>query len=203
MAAKDVQAARAKAFDTITKHIERIGQNQSSANAREMRDICMRQFRSEQQNTTKAAALGPIIALFSLQLPFNATEEELKKVGESLRRDYERTAKTPTVKSLILRACAALHANFDVDFKEEDVARDAHPRWLINKALGILDDQIGSADSDDDNVEEAEKGGKYASEKEKKKIDMVLISGALEAIASSIQSVPDKISSINKFVKRK
>ena len=194
MAAKDVQAARAKAFDTITKHIERIGQNQSSANAREMRDICMRQFRSEQQNTTKAAALGPIIALFSLQLPFNATEEELKKVGESLRRDYERTAKTPTVKSLILRACAALHANFDVDFKEEDVARDAHPRWLINKALGILDDQIGSADSDDDNVEEAEKGGKYASEKEKKKIDMVLISGALEAIASSIQSVPDKIS---------
>ena len=64
---------------------------------------------------------------------------------------------------------AALHANFDVDFKEEDVARDAHPRWLINKALGILDDQIGSADSDDDNVEEAEKGGKYTSEKEKKK----------------------------------
>ena len=63
-----------------------------------------------------------------------------------------------TVKSLILRACAALHANFDVDFKEEDVARDAHPRWLINKALGILDDQIGSADSDDDNVEDDDEG---------------------------------------------
>ena len=27
--AKDVQAARAKAFDAITKHIERVGQNQS------------------------------------------------------------------------------------------------------------------------------------------------------------------------------
>ena len=87
--AKDVQAARAKAFDAITKHIERVGQTQSSANAREIRDLCIQQFRSEQQNTTKAAALGPIIALFSLQLPFNATEEELKKVGESLRRDYE------------------------------------------------------------------------------------------------------------------
>ena len=134
-----------------------------------MRDICMRQFRSEQQNTTKAAALGPIIALFSMQLPFDATEEELKKVGESLRRDYERTAKTPTVKSLILKACAALHANFDVDFKEEDAARDAHPRWLINKALGILDDQIGSADSDDDNVEEAEEGGKRRKRERKEK----------------------------------
>ena len=194
MAAKDVQAALGEGFDTITKHIERIGQNQSSANAREMRDICMRQFRSEQQNTTKAAALGPIIALFSMQLPFDATEEELKKVGESLRRDYERTAKTPTVKSLILRACAALHANFDVDFKEEDVARDAHPRWLINKALGILDDQIGSADSDAFTTSRKQKREEIRSEKEKKKIDMVLISGALEAIASSIQSVPDKIS---------
>ena len=192
--AKDVQAARAKAFDAITKHIERVGQNQSSSNAREMRDLCMQQFRSEQQNTTKAAALGPIIALFGMQLPFDATEEELKKVGESLRRDYERTAKTPTVKSLILKACAALHANFDVDYKEEDAARDAHPRWLINKALGILDDQIGSADSDDDDDVENEEEVKGASGKEKKKIDMVLISGALEAIASSLQSVPDKIS---------
>ena len=186
--AKDVQAARAKAFDAITKHIERVGQTQSSANAREIRDLCMQQFRSEQQNTTKAAALGPIIALFGMQLPFDATEEELKKVGESLRRDYERTAKTPTVKSLILKACAALHANFDIEFKEEDVARDAHPKWLMNKALGILDDQIGSADSDDDDdIQGAEEEGK-------KKIDMVLISGALEAIASSLQSVPDKIS---------
>ena len=192
--AKDVQAARAKAFDAITKHIERVGQNQSSSNAREMRDLCMQQFRSEQQNTTKAAALGPIIALFGMQLPFDATEEELKKVGESLRRDYERTAKTPTVKSLILKACAALHANFDVDYKEEDASRDAHPRWLINKALGILDDQIGSADSDDDDDVENEEEVKGASGKEKKKIDMVLISGALEAIASSLQSVPDKIS---------
>ena len=154
----------------------------------------MQQFRSEQQNTTKAAALGPIIALFGMQLPFEATEEELKKVGESLRRDYERTAKTPTVKSLILKACAALHANFDVDYKEEDAARDAHPRWLINKALGILDDQIGSADSDDDDDVENEEEVKGASGKEKKKIDMILISGALEAIASSLQSVPDKIS---------
>jgi len=192
--AKDVQAARAKAFDAITKHIERVGQTQSSANAREIRDLCMQQFRSEQQNTTKAAALGPIIALFGMQLPFDATEEELKRVGESLRRDYERTAKTPTVKSLILKACAALHANFDIEFKEEDVARDAHPRWLMNKALGVLDDQIGSADSDDDdNMQGAEEEGK-------KKIDMVLISGALEAIASSLQSVPDKISTSSRSV---
>ena len=67
-----------------------------------MRDICMRQFRSEQQNTTKAAALGPIIALFSLQLPFNATEEELKKVGNRCEEITKEPQKTPTVKSLIL-----------------------------------------------------------------------------------------------------
>ena len=67
--AKDVQAARAKAFDAITKHIERVGQTQSSANAREIRDLCMQQFRSEQQNTTKAAALGPILRFLVCSYP--------------------------------------------------------------------------------------------------------------------------------------
>lgn len=203
MNAKDVQAARAKAFDAISNHLERMGpQKQSSASARDIRDLCIQQFRSEQQNTTKAAALGPILALFKLQLPIDHTDEEMKKVGESLRRDYERTAKTPTIKSAILKTCAALHANFDIEYKTEDFAKCATPKWLMEKALTILDEQIGAGadnsdddDEDNNNNEGEDNSDKGAENKGKKKIDMVMVSGALFAIASSLQSVPDTISS--------
>ena len=107
----DVNAGRAKLFEAVASHLDRIGRGAAEPYAEAVHRECLRTFRTERgaTKTVKAASLLPMISLLRAGLP-EMSRRETRQLAAELREDYERhQANTARVKANILNAIAAMH----------------------------------------------------------------------------------------------
>ena len=87
----DVNAGRAKLFEAVASHLDRIGRGAAEPYAEAVHRECLRTFRTERgaTKTVKAASLLPMISLLRAGLPA-MSRRETRQLAAELREDYER-----------------------------------------------------------------------------------------------------------------